>query len=996
MQPGQADGSWQGTKQVLQQMVIRKKALMSQQQSKPAQVPVTFGQLLEPSSIAEAGGGTVPAELLQALKDGWPGSAARLQAGQMGLNNAALPEVLLHRTAHVVHSNGGWLQEVGSPSRGNAGSPGFFHPTTPPAANRFNSKLATTAANMMAVSQMPGQAGEVNLDELLIAERELEQELHQLELLQQRVSGSGGSHTVTAAATADVAAAEPTSPLQAGSPAEAAAAAVAEALSAALEDPSASAKDIAAILDSVLALNKQTCSSSQHQDISSLLASGNQALWGAAAVPSAAALSGPAASHTTIAALNSTANNIAAQLQMPDAARYCGGQVVTAPAAATLQAGANGTARTAAARNIEAWRAEGGLMYKNTAHTAGNAQPPGLMSAPKAASHARPPSPCVAAANVGYAAAAEARLTPAEQEKLWRQGLRGPGSICNRQGCEHAEVHKYPADGAEGWMGYEGQDAAGRKGQGLAAAAKGKAQQTPELDEKLQRLYARNIDWKRRCKAVYERQRSIIAKGETAGCTFAPNINPKSEKIARHLGGAYPMRPIRPATALATSEDVYSSRHMQRDSSKPRPASTGRIDLRTQRRPASAEPAQGLGLLQSSTSMQQRVGAMPAAVSSVASTLANTVGQQLLNNANRLLESSAENAENAREQSITPSKHLSTVDRLYEDAAIKRERAAKVAEVTNKVEKQARAWSAPRSRANAGVAPRLYDHLQPSGSPPRQARHQHVPTGTDVCTFQPRTNRRPKSPTGRDHLHASQQQRQQKQHQSADAVDALQSQLQHWAASAGCQDSQRLQQQQQHADSTAAQRAGTDQAARSITNDLDWSEFIDRQGRFLLVKEAKLAGRAANMAHIQKIEMSPGTKRILQQQEQQTADSVQARVASGSPAGTSQYLAWMQQQLAEGASTYGSNQTSRQAGMLRGVHNKPEGKQQQLNGWEFTFKPVITRKGAAMKPRPFEDMSEGDRLRREAKLVREPEAAVGAVVHCIPGAILAGGAAESS
>lgn len=38
-------------------------------------------------------------------------------------------------------------------------------------------------------------------------------------------------------------------------------------------------------------------------------------------------------------------------------------------------------------------------------------------------------------------------------------------------------------------------------------------------------------------------------------------------------------------------------------------------------------------------------------------------------------------------------------------------------------------------------------------------------------------------------------------------------------------------------------------------------------------------------------------------------------------------------------------------------------------GPDFTFKPAITRKAAAMKPRSVEDMSEGDRLRREAKLV---------------------------
>lgn len=36
---------------------------------------------------------------------------------------------------------------------------------------------------------------------------------------------------------------------------------------------------------------------------------------------------------------------------------------------------------------------------------------------------------------------------------------------------------------------------------------------------------------------------------------------------------------------------------------------------------------------------------------------------------------------------------------------------------------------------------------------------------------------------------------------------------------------------------------------------------------------------------------------------------------------------------------------------------------------QFTFKPEITRRAAARKPRPLEDMSEGERLRRAANLV---------------------------
>jgi hypothetical protein len=38
-------------------------------------------------------------------------------------------------------------------------------------------------------------------------------------------------------------------------------------------------------------------------------------------------------------------------------------------------------------------------------------------------------------------------------------------------------------------------------------------------------------------------------------------------------------------------------------------------------------------------------------------------------------------------------------------------------------------------------------------------------------------------------------------------------------------------------------------------------------------------------------------------------------------------------------------------------------------GDEWPFRPAITKLGARQKPRSMEDMSEGERLRREAKLV---------------------------
>lgn len=87
-----------------------------------------------------------------------------------------------------------------------------------------------------------------------------------------------------------------------------------------------------------------------------------------------------------------------------------------------------------------------------------------------------------------------------------------------------------------------------------------------------------------------------------------------------------------------------------------------------------------------------------------------------------------------------------------------------------------------------------------------------------------------------------------------------------------------------------------------------------------------------------------------------------AVAASSSPAGSSSagspYLDRVQQQMQGGPQGSPAGNAAQQ-------------QQQQAPEWcRHSFKPAITRKAAAMKPRSFEEMSEGDRLRREAKVVR--------------------------
>jgi hypothetical protein len=54
-----------------------------------------------------------------------------------------------------------------------------------------------------------------------------------------------------------------------------------------------------------------------------------------------------------------------------------------------------------------------------------------------------------------------------------------------------------------------------------------------ELEQRARRFYERNMDWKRRCGQVYERQKHAAETEATQECTFSPAINRRSEKIVQ-------------------------------------------------------------------------------------------------------------------------------------------------------------------------------------------------------------------------------------------------------------------------------------------------------------------------------------------------------------------------------------------------------------------------------------------------------------------------------
>lgn len=106
----------------------------------------------------------------------------------------------------------------------------------------------------------------------------------------------------------------------------------------------------------------------------------------------------------------------------------------------------------------------------------------------------------------------------------------------------NAETRSIKAGSAGGWAKSIKSSSKG----GASEAGQQQQEQAPEvpakqpiklpahvIEERMRRFYARNVDWKNRCAQVYERQREQQQLGETEGCTFAPAINKKSDKIAQ-------------------------------------------------------------------------------------------------------------------------------------------------------------------------------------------------------------------------------------------------------------------------------------------------------------------------------------------------------------------------------------------------------------------------------------------------------------------------------
>lgn len=393
--------------------------------------------------------------------------------------------------------------------------------------------LAAAQAAEPSGDSMQQQGGDGGMQELCDAEQALERELRQMGSL----SGNTAGTSASAAAASSTCAASPTS------------AAAAEVLSALLEDPGSSVQDIVAVLDEVLAhsrradsttLAQQAQQAQAQQQYQARVEGLSDELLAALGFASSDSDCGEDGSTTPAGAppLPAAAQPAAAAASLPPGARQTHWSPGTAAVATPAPAAA------AASRNLAAWQAEGGLMFRQQGGSSSSRPATAgphhgsSNSSSRAAASARPTSP-------GYTALQQRRDACAQRPTA--AAATTSCDLLQPQRPHSAAAAAAPAGPQEWLWGSSGEQGSPsrladsrRHVSGRAAAALERSPKfTPEWDRKLQQLYARNVDWRQRCEAVYARQRSAAAASEVQGCTFAPAINRRSLQIAQvwPLGG---------------------------------------------------------------------------------------------------------------------------------------------------------------------------------------------------------------------------------------------------------------------------------------------------------------------------------------------------------------------------------------------------------------------------------------------------------------------------
>ncbi|KAG2501147.1 hypothetical protein HYH03_000962 [Edaphochlamys debaryana] len=421
---------------------------------------------------------------------------------------------------------------------------------------------------------------------------------------------------------------------------------------------------------------------------------------------------------------------------------------------------------------------------------------------------------------------------------------------------------------------------------------------------RLQQLYERTSQWRKRCEERHAKARHDREAASLEGCTFSPQISTGSQLMMQ----GHPTSEVYQTLSKWATPTKHDGGGSDRAGNASPPRGAPSSAARSTGRPVPVGRGSGGGAASTATTTPAGKGPRPDVTSADGSSASPTPSKPLVNG-------------------------VVVGSRLYNKAMEMRLRQEERVLRTLIEEEHQRRFTA----LVQDVTPRLYDPPEPSS--------RHLPSGMEECTFRPRSfagfassSGRPKSaphmrPGDHHHHHPGQGHGRSGGHSSSSPP--------------------RDRDARSAADEGSSRRAGartpthSAHATISIAPDLDWNEFLARQGRFL-------ADRAHKIAQMEQAEplmphISPGTKRLLREKELRQSLAREA-VAAGEEGGQGLQA---EPSGRTGASSPGRSALDRRARTVMEMYR------------ECTFQPQITRKAAAMPSRSVEELADGGRSRRE-------------------------------
>ncbi|KAK9820917.1 hypothetical protein WJX74_007029 [Apatococcus lobatus] len=296
-----------------------------------------------------------------------------------------------------------------------------------------------------------------------------------------------------------------------------------------------------------------------------------------------------------------------------------------------------------------------------------------------------------------------------------------------------------------------------------------------------------------------------------------------------------------------------------------------------------------------------------------------------------------EDPEGGLEQGHGHAPHLTAADRLYNQAMDSKARVREAAQRAIQEELDSYLAASPRAQKlsasiyGPGSESRVDCWRTHPLLPQRPRTSPYNFSGLDECTFHPRTNwSRVLEGQTSDFNHMRERPA------TAGAADRH--------SQAGRSDGYRASQD----DLNVGDRFG-------LSVNLDFAEFLDRQQRFIEERDRKLAQEAAQHSQKASVSLAPGTQRILAQHSLSPSQRGREDSENRAPSdkGSDKLVLTGLQRFASMSSNFGMGKRE----MTRQVLAE--------EAERMTFHPHILRKSAARPARSVEEMSEGDRLRRE-------------------------------